>query len=112
MASKQANLASISDIPNLIKKTDFDKELLRFNQRINSNKTKHVAENELNELTKKVEAISTKGLTKDLINVYNILNGAGYFSSGTRQNHLIYFSYKKYFRFFTNTSKVLSWKFI
>ena len=25
-------------------------------------------ENEINELTKKVEAISTKGLTKDLIN--------------------------------------------
>ena len=28
------------------------------------------------------------------------------------QNHLIYFSYKKYFRFFTNTCKVLSWKSI
>ena len=68
MASKQANLASKSDIPDLIKKTDFDNELSGFNQRINSNKTKHVvAENELNELTKKVEAISTKGLTKLLI---------------------------------------------
>ena len=28
------------------------------------------------------------------------------------QNHLIYFSYKKYFRFVTNTSKVISWKSI
>ena len=44
--------------------------------------------------------------------MYNTLNGPGYFSSGTRQNHLIHFSYKKYSRFFTNKSKVLSWKFI
>ena len=32
--------------------------------------TKHVlVENELNELSKQFEAISTKGLTKDLINI-------------------------------------------
>ena len=60
----------------------------------------------------KTEAISTKGLIKGLINEQKILIGARYFSSGTLQNHLIYFSYKKYFRFFTNTSKVLSWKSI
>ena len=47
---KQANLASKSDIANFIKKTDLNK-------------------NELNELSKKVKAISTKGLTKDLINL-------------------------------------------
>ena len=36
---------------------------------------KHVlAENELNELPKKVEVISTKGLTKDLISKYSILS--------------------------------------
>ena len=34
------------------------------------------------------------------------------FFSGILQNNKIYFSYKKYFRFFTNTSKVLSWKSI
>ena len=39
------------------------------------------------------------------MNGYKILNGA-------RKNYLIYFSYKKYFRFFTNTSKVLSQKSI
>ena len=79
---------------------DFDNKLLSFNKRINSNKTKHVlVENELNE-SKKVEAISTKESTKDLINGNKILNGTRYFSSGTLQNHLIYFSYKKYFRFF------------
>ena len=66
---KQANLASKSDITNFVKETDFYNKLSGFDKRINSNKTKHVVvENEINELTKKVEAISTKGLTKDLIN--------------------------------------------
>ena len=81
---------------------------MNFNKRINSNKTKHVLVE--NELSKKVEEISTKELTEDLINGYEILNGASYFSSGTLQNNLIYFPYKKHFRFFTNTSKVLSRK--
>ena len=77
------------------------------------NKTKHVlVENELNKLSKKVKAILTKGLTKDLINGYKTLNGIRYFSSGTLQNHLIYFLCKKYFTFFNNISKVLSWKTI
>ena len=54
-------------------------------------KTKHLlVENELNELSKKVEAISTKGLTKDLINEFNILNGTKYFSSGIFQNYLVF----------------------
>ena len=55
-----ANLASKIDIANLVKKTDLDDKLLSFNKRINSNKTKHVlVENKLNELPKKVEAVST-----------------------------------------------------
>ena len=46
-------------------------------RKITSNKTKHVlVENRLNKLSRKVKAISTKGLIKDLINKYNILNGA------------------------------------
>ena len=61
MASKQANLASKSDIPDLIKKADFDNEILGFNQRINSNKTKHVvAENELNKWQKKLKQYQQK----------------------------------------------------
>ena len=32
-------------------------------------------------------AISTKGLTKDLINKFSILNGAKYFSSGILQSY-------------------------
>ena len=49
--------------------TDFDKKL----KHVRSNK------NKLNELSKKVKAISTKGLTKDLIDKFSILNGAKYF---------------------------------
>ena len=91
--------------------TDFDNKLLSFNERINSNKIKHVlVENKLNELSNKVETISTKGLAKDLINGCKILNGVRYISLGTLQNLLMYFSYKKCFWFFTNTFKVLSWK--
>ena len=63
---KQSNLASKSDIANFVKKTDYNNKL----KNVTSNK------NELNELSKKVKAISTKELTKDLINKFNILNGA------------------------------------
>ena len=76
---KQANLASKSDIANFVNKTDFDNKL----KDVTSNK------NELNELSKKVKAISTKGLTKDLINKFSILNGAKYFSSGIFEIYLV-----------------------
>ena len=66
---KQTNLASKSNIANFVKKADFDNKL----KDVTSNK------NELNELSKKVKAISTKGLTKDLIDKFSILNGAKYF---------------------------------
>ena len=59
----QANLASENDIADFVKKTDLNK-------------------NELNQLLKKVRAVSTKELTKDLINKFSILNGAKYFSEG------------------------------
>ena len=49
--------------------TDFDNKL----KDVTSNK------NELNELSKKVKSISTKGLKKDLIDKFSILNGAKYF---------------------------------
>ena len=58
-------------------------------------KAKHVlAENKSIELLKKVEAISRKGLNKDLINGYKILNGTKYFSSGIFQHYLIFISAK------------------
>ena len=59
---KQEKLASNNDIANFVKKINFNEKL----KTITSNK------NELNELSKKVKAISTKGLTKDLINKQNI----------------------------------------
>ena len=37
-------------------------------------------ETELDELSIKVELISTKGFTKELINGYSILKGVNYFS--------------------------------
>ena len=61
---KQGNLPSKSDIATFVNKTNFDNKL----KDITSDK------NELNELSKKVKAISTKGFTKDLINKFNILN--------------------------------------
>ena len=47
----------------------FDDKLKNWNKEVTSNKAKHaLAENELNELLKNVEVISTKELIKDLIN--------------------------------------------
>ena len=49
------------DLANFVNKAYFDNKLSGFNKRINANKTKHVvAENELNEMTKKVEAMPAK----------------------------------------------------
>ena len=46
---------------------------MNINKKFTSNKTNHVLiQNELNKLSRKVELISTKGLTKDLINNYGI----------------------------------------
>ena len=48
-----------------------------------------------NELSEKFKLISMKGLTKDLINKFSILNGAKYFTLGIFQNYLsIYTSLK------------------
>ena len=63
-------LTSKNYIANFLKKTDFDNELIKLNR------------NELNELLKKIKAISTKGSTKYLINKFSILNGLKYFYSG------------------------------
>ena len=60
--------------------TDFDDQLKNLNKNITLNKKKHVhVENKLIELSEKFKAILTKGLTKDLISKYSILNGAKYF---------------------------------
>ena len=68
----KSNLANKNDIANFVKKTNFD------------NKLKNLNKNELNGLSKKVKALSTEGLTKDLLNKCSILNGAKLFSIYTR----------------------------
>ena len=89
---EQANLASKNDIANFVKKTDFDNKL----------KNLSLNKNELNKLSKKVKAISTKRLSKHLINKFSILNRAKYFSSGIFQNYLIFIPAKKYIKYFRN----------
>ena len=59
---------------------------------------------------KKAKAISTKGLTKDLINKFSILNGAKSFSSGMFQNYLIFIPAKKYIKYFSGLTRIDSWK--
>ena len=67
--SAQPNLSSKSNIDTFVKKTDFHDKLKNLDNKITSNKTKHVlVENELNKLSEKVKAISAKRLTKDLVN--------------------------------------------
>ena len=59
---------------------------------------------------KKVKAISIKGLTKDLIDKFGIINGANYFSLGIFQNYLLFIPAKKYLKYFISTTLVESWK--
>ena len=44
----------------------------------------------LNNLSGEIKLLSTKGLTKDLINGYSILNSAKYFSDGGSQSHFVF----------------------
>ena len=84
---KQANLTRKSDIANSVKRQN-----LIIKKYVISN------ENKLNELSKKVKAVSTKGLTKDLINKISILNAAKYFPLGIFQNYLVFVPDKNYIK--------------
>ena len=98
---KQTNLGSKNDIANFVKQTDFDDKL----NSVSSNK------NELNKLSKKVKAISTKRLTKELINKFSILNTAKYiFFSLIFQSYLVFISAKKYIKYFSGTTRTDSSK--
>ena len=66
--------------------------------------------NELNKLSEKVKAISKKGLTKDLINKFSILNGAKYFPWEIFQIYLAFISAKKYIKYFSGTIQIVWWK--
>ena len=88
----QAKLLTKDDIVDFVRKTNFDEKLININRKVTVNKARHVeVKNKLDYLSK-VKIISRKGLTKDLINKYSILNGAKYFSSNRLQNHLVFIS--------------------
>ena len=97
---KRANLANKSGIANFVKKSSFDEKL----KTVISNK------NELNKLSKKVKAITTKELPKDLIDKFSILNAAKYFSSGIFQNYLVFIPAIKYIKYFHATTRIYLWK--
>ena len=44
-----------------------------------------------------------------MINKFGILNGAKYFSSGIFQNYLVFIPAKKYFKYFSATTRIDSW---
>ena len=61
----QTNLAAKANIVDFVKETDFHNEVKNLNKRATSNKTKHVlAENEVDELPKKVKVILKKRINK------------------------------------------------
>ena len=89
--------------------TTHKKNLIK--KKVTWNKTNHVlVENELNELPGKGKAIWTKGLIKDLINKYSILNGPKYFCSGTLQNYFVFIPVKKCIKYFSGTTRIYLWK--
>ena len=45
-----------------------------------------------------------------MINKFNILNGAKYFSLGIFQNYLVFIPTKKYIKYFNSTTLIESWK--
>ena len=105
---KQANLGIKNDFANFVKKKDFHDKLKSSNEKVTWNKTKHVlVENILDKLSKKVEVVSTKGLAKDLLNKYTILNGAKCFSSGIVQNYSAFISTKNVLGFLLAQLKLI-----
>lgn len=63
----------------------------------------------INNLSREVKLIPTKWFTKDLINEYNILNGAKYFARNVSQTYLLFQSVFKYFKTLTNSSRIIAW---
>ena len=79
----------------MVNQADFDSKL----KDVPSN------QNELNELSKNVKAISAKGWTKDLMDNCSILNGAKCFSSGIFQNYIVFIAAEKYIKYFTGNNR-------
>ena len=71
----------IPNVSNLVTKNSYNTKISEIENKITDHDHENVTsnKNELNELSKKVEAISAKGLTKDLVNKFGILKGAIFF---------------------------------
>ena len=59
---------------------------------------------------KKLNQYQKKGLTKNLVNKFSILNGAKLFSSGIFQNYLVFIPAKKHIKYFSGTTRINIWK--
>ena len=87
-------------IKRLEKKIDSDEKLRNINNKVTLNKSKQIDANKkltffkkwINGLSK-IKLISTKGLTKDLINGYSILNEVKYFAEDEPQNYLYFIEF-------------------
>ena len=84
----------------MVNRTDFNNQV----KNASSNK------NELNELSRKVKAISKKGLIKDLIDKFSIINGAKHFSLGIFKHYLVFIPAIKYIKYFHATTRIYLWK--
>ena len=60
----------------------------------------------MNKLSEKIKAISTKGLSKHLMNKFSILNGVKYFFSGIFQNYFVFIPAKKCIKHFSGTTRI------
>ena len=73
--------------------------------------TKRVlVKNEFNEVSENVKPVSTKGLTKDLINKFSIFKGAKHFSSGIFQSYLMFIPGKKCIKYCSGATWIDLWK--
>ena len=73
------------------KLTDFDEKLKSLNKKVTLNKTRHLeVKNKLDDLSEKNKLISTKRLTKGLINNCCVFNDGKYFGENGRQNYLLF----------------------
>ena len=99
------------DIAYFVENADFDDKLGIISKKVTFNKRRNVQANkELYELSEKVTLISTKGLTKDLINKYSTFNGARYFFKNGLQNYFVSQVSINYFKLLTNSYTVKEWK--
>ena len=97
--AKRSKFSKQSHIANFVNKTDFD------NQVNNATSKKWIKQT-----IKKVKAIPTKGLTKDWIDEFSIINGEKYFSLGIFQNYLVLIPAIKWIKYLYGFSQIYSWK--